>query len=53
MERIVVVLSDQPIDVDAAKRAARAAYDKAGGDLVRIPRLGLPGEEFSRTFSKP
>jgi hypothetical protein len=53
LERIVVVLSDQPIDVDAAKKAARAAYDKAGGDLGRLPRLGLPGEEFSRTFAKP
>jgi hypothetical protein len=53
LERIVVVLSDQPIDVDAARRAARAAYDKAGGDLARLPRLGLPGEEFGRTFAKP
>ncbi len=29
-ERIIVVLSDQPIDVEAARRAARAAYQKAG-----------------------
>ena len=53
MERIIVVLSDQPVDVEAARRAAHAAYDRAGGDLRRLPRLGLPGEEFSRTFSKP
>jgi len=48
-----VVLSDQPIDVEAARRSARAAYDKAGGDLARLPPLALPGEEFERTFAKP
>ncbi len=52
-ERIIVVLSDQPIDVAAAVRAARAAYDKAGGNVARMPALGLPGEEFSRLFEKP
>ncbi len=53
VERIVVVLSDQPIDVAAATRAARAAYDKAGGNLARMPSLDLPGEQFVRTFAKP
>jgi hypothetical protein len=52
-ERIVVVLSDAPLAVDAAKRAARAAYDRAGGDLARLPALSLPGEQFVRTFAKP
>ena len=53
VERIIVVLSDQPIDVAAAIRAARAAYDKAGGDLARMPSLDLPGEQFVRAFAKP
>jgi hypothetical protein len=53
LERIVVVLSDEPVSVETAVRAARAAYDKAGGNLTRMPRLGLPGEEFSRLFAKP
>ena len=52
-EIIVVLLSDQPIDVEAARRAARAAFDRAGRDLTRLPPLGLPGEEFRRTFAKP
>jgi len=52
-ERIVVLLSDEPLDVEMAARAARVAYERAGGDLLRLPALGLPGEEFSRTFSKP
>jgi hypothetical protein len=53
VERIIVVLSDQPIDVDSARRAARAAFSKAGGNLARMPSLDLPGEQFVRTFAKP
>lgn len=53
LERIVVVLSDQPVDMAVARRAARAAYDRAGGDLGHLPRLELPGEQFTRTFAKP
>jgi hypothetical protein len=47
------VLSDQPVDVQVARQAARAAYDRAGGDLGRLPPLDLPGEQFTRTFAKP
>ena len=53
LERILVVLSDQPIDMAVARQAARAAYDHAGGDLGHLPRLDLPGEQFTRTFAKP
>jgi hypothetical protein len=53
LERIFVVLSDAPIDLDVARRAARAAYDRAGGDLTRVGKLGLAGEEFTRSFAKP
>jgi hypothetical protein len=52
-ERLVVVLSDAPVEVEAARRAARAAYDRAKGDLLRLPPLELPGEQFQRTFIKP
>lgn len=52
-ERIIVVLSDQPIDVEVARRAARAAWQRAGGDVTRLPKLDLPGEQFVRTFAKP
>jgi len=52
-ERLFVILSDQPIDVDAARRAARASFDRAKGDILRMPSLALPGEQFQRTFIKP
>jgi hypothetical protein len=53
LERIIVVLSDQPVDMQVARQAARAAYDRAAGDLGHLPRLELPGEQFTRTFAKP
>jgi hypothetical protein len=53
LERIIVLLSDQPVDMRAARQAARAAYDRADGDLGHLPRLDLPGEQFTRTFAKP
>jgi hypothetical protein len=54
-ERLVVVLSDQPLALDTVKRAAEDAYRKAGGDLIRLPALdvGQGGEQFARTFLKP
>jgi hypothetical protein len=52
-ERLFVILSDQPIDVDAARRAARAAFERAKGDILRVSALELPGEQFQRTFLKP
>jgi hypothetical protein len=54
-ERLIVILSDRPLEVDAARRAARAAYDRAKGDILHLPPLDLPvpGEQFQRTFIKP
>ena len=52
-ERLFVILSDQPIDVEAARRAARAAFERAKGDILHMPALELPGEQFQRTFLKP
>ncbi|HEX4404649.1 MAG TPA: ACP synthase [Polyangia bacterium] len=52
-ERLFVILSDQPIDVTAARRAARASFDRAKGDILHMPSLELPGEQFQRTFIKP
>lgn len=52
-ERVVVVLSDQPLEVAAVKRAAERAYRQAKGDILRLPPLELAGEQFHRTFLKP
>jgi hypothetical protein len=52
-ERLIVILSDQPLEVEAAKQAAHAAFQRAGNDLTRLPALDLPGEQFQRSFVKP
>ena len=52
-ERLIVILGDQPLEVEAVKQAARAAYRRAGGNLARLAPLDLPGEQFQRTFVKP
>jgi len=53
-ERLVVLLSDQPLALDTVKRAAEAAYRKSGGDLIRLPELEVGGgEQFARIFLKP
>jgi hypothetical protein len=52
-ERLFVILSDAPIDVEAARGAARASFERAHGDILHMPPLDLPGEQFQRTFIKP
>ncbi|MHB8875546.1 MAG: ACP synthase [Myxococcaceae bacterium] len=52
-ERLVVILSDEPLEVTQVENAAREAFDSARGDLSRIDRLEVPGEQFHRTFLKP
>jgi hypothetical protein len=52
-ERLMVVLSDEPLEMEVVKRAARAAFEKAKGDILHLPPLELPGEQFHRSFLKP
>lgn len=51
-ERVIVILSDQPLEVEAVKQAALRAFQRAG-DLARLAPLDLQGEQFQRTFVKP
>ena len=53
LERVVVVMTAEPLDVEEVRRAARARYDEARGNLSQLGTLDLPGEQFHRTFLKP
>jgi hypothetical protein len=53
LERLVVVLTDEPTELDIMRRAAVAAFAKAKGDLTRLPELAIAGDQFHRTFIKP
>jgi hypothetical protein len=52
-ERLVVLVTDAPLDSVTVRRAATVAFRKAGGDVGRLPALALPGDQFHRTFIKP
>ncbi len=53
LEGVVVILSDQPLQLSQVKAAAEAAYDAARGDLRQLPKLQVPGEQFHRVLIKP
>ncbi|MES1204532.1 MAG: ACP synthase [Pseudomonadota bacterium] len=52
-ERVVILLTDVPLELDTVRRAAAVAFRQAGGNLARLTPLALPGEQFHRLFLKP
>jgi len=54
-ERVWVVLTENPVSVDTLKQGLHDAFNRAGGELERMPLLHLPvrGEQFCRTVLKP
>lgn len=52
-ERVIVVLSDEPLDMTRLSSAARTAFQKAGGDVAKLPPLDIAGEQFQRTLLQP
>ena len=53
LERVIVVLSNEPLDLAKVKQAAEKAYHAARGDLRQLPKLDVPGEQFHRLLFKP
>lgn len=53
LERVVVVLSPEPLQVDEVRRAVRVRFDEARGNVAQLGSLDLPGDQFPRTFLKP
>lgn len=52
-ERVVVVLSGEPLEVEAVRAAARRAYEAGGRSVLAMPRLGVGGEETHWVLRKP
>ncbi len=53
LERLIVILSDEPLELAKVKQAAEMAYHAVDGDLRRLPSLDVPGEQFHRLVLKP
>ncbi|WNG36994.1 ACP synthase [Archangium violaceum] len=52
-ERVVVVLSERPLSVEAVQAAARRAWEAAGGKVEAMSTLGVEGEELHWLLRKP
>ncbi|HYO52802.1 ACP synthase [Archangium sp.] len=52
-ERVVMVLSDRPLNMEAVRVAARRAWEAAGGKVEAMTTLGTDGEETHWLLRKP
>lgn len=52
-ERVVLVLSDTPLKVDAVVSAAREAFEAGQHDVANLPPLNVPGEQTHWILLKP
>lgn len=52
-ERMVVILSSEPLQVEAVRRALRDRFDEARGNLTQLGQLDVAGEQLHYTFMKP
>ena len=52
-ERVIVILSGDPLQSHAVIAAAKRAFAAAQGDLAKMGPLAVPGEQFPRMVQKP
>ncbi|QSQ14478.1 ACP synthase [Myxococcus landrumensis] len=53
VERVVLVMSDEPFTVESLVDAARRAFTSADGDVERMTSLPVPGEQTHWMLLKP
>lgn len=53
LERVVVVMTQDPVDMQVLAKEAKRRYDEAQGDVGKMNDLAVPGDQFHRTFLKP
>ena len=52
-ERVILVLTDEPLPMDTLVEAARRAFAKADGEVARMAPLEVPGEQTHWVLLKP
>ncbi|AEI68359.1 ACP synthase [Corallococcus macrosporus] len=52
-ERVIMVLSDEPLPVDTLVEATRRAFARADGDVERMAELEVPGAQTHWVLQKP
>ncbi len=53
LERVIIVMSNEPLPDDELRRAIRTRFDEARGNLSQLGMLDVPGEQFHQVFLKP
>lgn len=52
-ERVIVVLSDEPLPVETLVEATRRAFARANGEVERMTELEVPGQQTHWVLLKP
>jgi hypothetical protein len=53
LERMIIVMSAEPLSEEELRRAVRNRFDEARGNLNQLGTLDVPGEQFHQMFVKP
>jgi hypothetical protein len=51
-ERLLVLLTSEPLELDDIRRDVASALARVGGDITRMPRLATSGDQFHRMLVK-
>jgi hypothetical protein len=51
-ERLTVLLTNEPLEIDDIRRAVAASLSQVGGDITRLPNLAIAGDQFHRLLDK-
>lgn len=53
LERVVVVMGPEPLELAALGKEMKRRFDEAQSDVAKMAPLDITGEQFHRTFLKP
>jgi hypothetical protein len=52
LERLIVLLTNEPLELDGIRREIGVALAQVGGDITRMPNLTISGDQFHRLLAK-
>jgi hypothetical protein len=52
LERLIVLLSSEPLELDGIRREIALSLARVGGDITRMPNLATAGDQFHRLLVK-
>lgn len=52
LERLIVLLTNEPLELDGIRREIALSLSQVGGDITRMPNLTISGDQFHRMLAK-